>query len=300
MVFNLVYHPKYLDYKFGVNHPFQPERALKFLKLLEREKIKFNLSRPKPVGDEDVLLVHSLDYLKRLKYLANIKGELSPDTPVNQNNLRSAYYYVGGTMLAAKLALEKKTGINLLGGLHHAGIGESSGFCLFNDHAIVIRKLQKAKKIKTAFVFDIDVHAGQGTQEIFYQDPSVYTLSIHQDPATIYPGTGFQYQTGTGAGKGYNRNILLAPGTHEQEYLQALEKGIRIHRDFQPDITFLVFGADTYKEDPLANIKLNLDSYKKIGALFKNINCLCLLFAGGYSLKVPIIWRNLLLGLTSN
>lgn len=295
-MFYIIFHPKYFDYNFGPGHPFWPERAKAFLKKIKKESIKYKLRTPKKATDRDILFAHAPEYLKHVKHLVTVHGALSIDTPVNAEVLEAAYYSVGGTILAAKLALEEKRVMNLLGGLHHAGIADSSGFCIFNDHAIAIRKLQKQKKIKTAFVFDVDVHAGQGTQEIFYNDPTVFTLSIHQDPRTLYPGTGFPEQIGEGKGKGFNRNIILPPGSGEEQFLQAVEQGLALHQDFNPDLTILVFGADTFKEDPLANIKLELTTYGKLGEKIKHIKKLCVLCAGGYSRKVPDIWLNFLRG----
>ena len=287
---HIVFHPKYLDYSFGPGHPFWPERAEVFLKRLKETTLPYKLHKPQRAKDKDILLAHAGEYLNRVKYLAQSGGALSIDTPVDAGALEAAYFSVGGTILATELALGGKRVMNLLGGLHHAGISDSSGFCIFNDHAIAIRKLQKEKKIKTAFVFDVDVHAGQGTQEIFYDDPTVFTLSIHQDPHTLYPGTGFPKQEGEGKGKGFNRNIILNPGAGEIQFLAAVEEGLRLHKKFNPDLTVLVLGADTFKEDPLANIKLELETYEKLGEKLKGIEHCCTLCAGGYSRSVPEIW----------
>lgn len=293
---HLIYHPKYLEYSFGLGHPFWPQRAEEFLKKIQGTGWPYEIHKPKRAKDDDILLVHTKDYLDLVKKLAKTQGALSVDTPVNERVLEAAYYSVGGTILATELTLGGKLTMNLLGGLHHAGISNSSGFCIFNDHAIAIRKLQKEKKIKTAFVFDIDVHAGQGTQEIFYDDPTVFTLSIHQDPRTLYPGTGFPDQIGEGKGKGFNRNIILSPRAGEVHFLAAVDEGLHLHKKFNPDITILVFGADTYKEDPLANIKLELETYEKLGEKLSNIKKLAVLCAGGYSRKVPNIWHQFLKG----
>ena len=293
---HVVFHPKYLNYRFGPGHPFWPERAKEFLKRIEKENLKYKLHKPKKATDEDIMLAHVPEYLDRVKNLAKANGALSIDTPVNEEVVEAAYYSIGGTLLAARLALGGKRVMNLLGGLHHAGIADSSGFCIFNDHAIAIRKLQKSGKIETAFVFDVDVHAGQGTQEIFYSDPTVFTLSIHQDPKTLYPGTGFPEQEGKGRGQGFNRNIILTPGSGEEQFLKAVEQGLSLQTKFNPDLTVLILGADTYKEDPLANIKLELETYKKLGRKLKDIENLCILCAGGYSRKVPDIWLSFLYG----
>src|SRR3972149_7353161 len=287
---HIVFHPKYLDYSFGPGHPFWPERAEVFLKRLKETTLPYKLHKPQRAKDKDILLAHAGEYLNRVKYLAQSGGALSIDTPVDAGVLEAGYFSVGGTILATELALGGKRVMNLLGGLHHAGISDSSGFCIFNDHAIAIRKLQKEKKIKTAFVFDVDVHAGQGTQEIFYDDPTVFTLSIHQDPHTIYPGVGFPNETGDGKGKGFNRNIILAPGSGEAEFLQAVREGLSLHTEFNANFTVLVLGADTFKEDPLADIKLDLESYQKLGRLLSTIKRMCILCAGGDSKQVPDIW----------
>jgi len=292
-----VFHEKYLKYSFGPGHPFWPERALVFLKKLKKHDFQHEILVPKKASDQDILLVHSQNYLNRLKRLAQEGGWLSIDTPVGAENLEAAYFSVGGSILALKEAFEGKRVFNLLGGLHHAGIASGSGFCLFNDHAIAIKKLQKKGLIKKAIIYDLDAHAGQGTQEIFYHDPKVLTVSIHQDPHGFYPGTGFARQTGEGPGKNYNLNVLLPPGTKETQYLKAVDKVLPLAKKFPHDIVVLVLGVDTYKEDPLANIELDLDSYRQIGERFKRFPRLAVMCAGGYSKKTPDLWFSFLKGL---
>lgn len=292
----VIYSQQYLNYNFGVDHPFWPERALQFIKLIKKSDLKFKIVEPKRVSDKDILLVHSEEYLKRVKRLAEEHGALSIDTPVNPKVLETAYFSVGGSILALEYALAGKQVINLLGGLHHAGISDSSGFCIFNDHAIAIKKMQKEKKAKKAMVFDLDVHAGQGTQEIFYSDPTVFTISLHQDPKTFYPGTGFAWQTGEGKGKGYNLNLPLQPGTGEYEYLCALGNVLPLAKKFKPDVVVLVLGVDTHKEDPLASIDLEVNTYRKIGERFKHFDKLSVMCAGGYCRKTPELWLSFLKG----
>lgn len=292
----ITYSDQYLNYDFGPGHPFWPERALQFIKLLKKSGLTYQIIKPKRAIDKDILLVHSKDYLYRVKRLAEERGALSIDTPVNPKVLETAYFSVGGSILALKYALAGKKTMNLLGGLHHAGISDSSGFCIFNDHAIAIRKMQKEKRIKKAMIYDLDVHAGQGTQEIFYSDPTVFTISIHQDPQTLYPGTGFAWQNGEGKGKGYNLNVPLPPGTGEYEYLTALDNVLLLAKKFKPDVVVLILGVDTYKEDLLANIQLEVDSYWKIGERFKPFPKLAIMCAGGYCRKTPELWLSFLKG----
>lgn len=292
----VVFHESYLKYDLGPGHPFWPDRARVFLEKLKKYKILHEILVPKKSTDEDILLVHSLKYLKRVKQYAKEGGALAIDTPVTLKNLEASYYSVGGSILALREALNQEKVINLLGGLHHAGPSTSSGFCIFNDHSIAIRKLQKEGKIKKAMIYDLDVHAGQGTQEIFYSDPKVFTISLHQDPTTLYPGTGFASEIGEGLGKGYNLNLPLSPGTGEKEYLKALDSVLPLAKKFPHDIVVLVLGVDTYKEDPLANLQLEIDSYRKIGERFKLFARLAVMFAGGYSRKTPDLWLSFLKG----
>lgn len=295
----IIYHPAYLKYDFGSGHPFWPERAEKFLEKIKESTIKHKVLAPQKAPDQDILLVHTPDYLERVQRLAQENGFLSADTPVNKNVLEATYYSVSGSILACNLALKGDLAVNLLGGLHHAGPSTGSGFCLFNDHAVAIKKLQKRKKIKKAMILDLDVHAGQGTQEIFYSDPSVFTISLHQDPRTLYPGTCFAWQTGEGKGEGFNLNLPLAPGTGEEDYLQVLDGALPLYQEFNPDLLVVVLGADTYKNDPLASLNLEIDTYQKIGQRLADKKPLAAMFAGGYSQEVPEIWLSFLKGLTA-
>lgn len=293
---NVIFHPQYLGYSFGPGHPFWPQRAVQFLELLKGETWRFCILTPGKASDEDILLVHSREYLARVRRLNEEGGMLSLDTPVNPAVLEASYYSVAGSILALEKASEGERAMNLLGGLHHAETDDSSGFCIFNDHAIAIRKLQKERGIKRAAVLDIDVHAGNGTQEIFYTDPDVLTISIHQNPATFYPGTGFPWQTGVGRGKGYNLNLPLDPGTGEYEFLATLDIALKRLQEFPYEVLVLVFGVDTFKEDPLASIELEVSSYQKIGEKLKNLPNLAIMCAGGYSSRVPELWLSFLKG----
>ncbi len=288
---NVIFHEKYLNYSFGEGHPFWPERAKVFLEILKKNNFPYRLIEPKKATDEEILMVHTSEYLSKLKKMIELgQGYLSLDTPVNKKNVEAAYYYVGGTITACDLALQGKSVINTLGGLHHAESNNSSGFCIFNDHAIAIRKLQKEGKIKKAAILDLDVHAGNGTQEIFYNDSSVLEISIHQDPTNFYPGTGFTNQKGAGKGEGFNINIPLPAGTQEKEYLYAIDKALPKINEFGPNLLVVILGADTYKDDPLALIELEKSSYAKIAEKLTRFNKKAILFAGGYSRDVPEIW----------
>lgn len=294
---DIVYSDNYLKYDLGPDNPISRTKTGAFLRKLKEEgKIDYKVLKAPMATEEDLLLVHTPRYLQELKRLADNNLEFDSDTPVNQGMLEGGLYIVGGTILSLNLALQDERVVNLIGGMHHAGSYKASGFCIYNDHAIAIRKLQKDGKIKKATIYDLDVHAGQGTQEIFYQDSSVMTVSIHQDPLTIYPGTGFEWQKGEKEGLGTNINVPLPPRTREKEYLQALDSVLERTKDFGSDISILILGVDTYKEDFLGGLRLEEESFSKIGERFKNFDRLAILFGGGYSKKIPDLWMAFLEG----
>ena len=293
----VVWSSEYLKYDFGPGHPFWAGRGAEFLKLIKGSKIEYEIVEPPKASDEEILLVHTSGYLKGVRRLHSAGQNLSPDTPLRPGVLEAAYYSVGGSILASHLALSGQKVINLLGGLHHAETAHGGGFCIFSDHAIAIRKLQKEGKIKKAMIYDLDVHAGNGTQAIFYSDPTVFNISLHQDPCTLYPGTCFADQIGEGKGEGYNLNLPLPPGTGGREYLKALDRVLPLYAEFTPDLLILILGVDTYKGDPLANFKLEEDDYFKIGQRFSKFPKLAVLCAGGYSKETPQLWQRFLEGL---
>lgn len=294
---DIVYSENYLKYDLGADNPISRDKTMVFLEKLKAEgEISYKIVKPASADENDLLLVHTPKYIKELKRLAANGLDFDPDTPVNQGMIEGGLYIVGGTILCLNLALQGKRTVNLIGGMHHAGSYNASGFCIYNDHSIAVRKLQKEGKIERATIYDLDVHAGQGTQEIFYSDPTVMTVSLHQDPFTIYPGTGFETQKGEGKGLGANINVTLPPGTKEAEYLKALDSVLERTKEFGPDISVLVLGVDTYKGDLLGGLSLEEESFRKIGERFRHFDKLAVLFGGGYSMKIPDLWMMFLKG----
>jgi len=297
---DIIYSDNYLKYDLGADNPISRTKTGEFFRQIKAQsKISFKIHEAPRATDEDILLAHTPGYLKEVKWSAVNRIDLDPDTPVDENTLEGSYYLIGGTILCLNMALQDRKVVNIIGGMHHSGSSRGAGFCVFNDHAIAIRKLQSLNLIKTATVIDLDVHAGNGTQEIFYRDPSVLTISIHQDPRTQYPGTGFEWETGAEAGVGANVNITLPPGTREEAYLNALDTAIQRLKKFSADINVLVLGVDTFKEDGLGNFLLEEGTYFKIGQKLKSVDKLAVLFGGGYHRKIPDLWMRFLEGYLS-
>ncbi|MDD2178387.1 histone deacetylase family protein [Acidovorax sp. D2M1] len=153
---------------------------------------------------------------------------------------------------------------------HHAHRDRASGFCFVNNNACAAARLQQA--FGRVAVLDVDAHHGDGTQNIFYANPEVLTVSIHADPAQYFPFyTGYAHERGTGAGLGCNLNLPLAHGSGNAEFLQALAAARQAITDFRPEALVLALGFDTYKDDPISVLRLDFDAYRATGRLLREL-----------------------------
>lgn len=304
----ITYHKDYNKYDLGINHPLigdKPKKTIEFLK--EKNLLKnITIFVPNLAEEKDLLRVHSPAYIEKVKDLSKNGGMLSIDTPAPIGIYETARLAAGGTILAGdKLFDDFNCMINPLAGFHHAGRSDSSGFCFFNDIAIVIEYLREKYKLERFQIVDFDVHHGNGTQEIYYDDPSVLKISFHQDGRTLYPGTGAIEKIGKDKGEGYTFNLPLPPGTGNKSYLKAFNKIIPLlTKQFEPEIIIYQCGVDTHYSDPIADLCLTYQIYyelaKKMMKL-SNESCkkLLVLFGGGYNSKASIIsYYNIMCGLS--
>jgi acetoin utilization protein AcuC len=255
---------------------------------------------------EDLLRVHDQNYVDLIFDFAKKSRPYDLDTPLSPRVLEAALYIMGGGLrLGDALSNGEITrGVSLGGGLHHAGESYGGGFCVFNDVAILARFLQERQRFQRILILDYDVHAGNGTSDIFYSDPSVLFMSIHQDPKTLFPGTGFVEQIGRGEGKGHNVNLPLPPGTGDATYLSALrEIFVPLAKEFKPDIILANGGSDPHFADILGSLSLTVEAFfdlsKVIADVAKNVtsNRLVLLVGSGYNPRVlPRCWYALAAG----
>ncbi|MCU1658460.1 MAG: NAD-independent protein deacetylase AcuC, partial [Pseudonocardiales bacterium] len=186
------------------------------------------------------------------------------DDPVFPGMYEASALIAGGSALAARQVWDghSEHAVNIAGGLHHAMRGYASGFCVFNDVVVAIRTLLAAGARKIAYV-DIDVHHGDGVQAAFYDDPRVLTISLHQDPRTLFPGTGLPTEIGQGAAEGTSVNVALPPGTGDEGWLRAFGAVVPgAVRAFGADVLVTQCGCDTHHEDPLANLELSVDGQR--------------------------------------
>lgn len=302
-------------YDFGPGHPLSPVRTVLAYKLIESLKIleQSNCTVIEGVDlapDEAILRVHDASYVESVK-LASIhpgyrdvaRGLGTEDVPVFVGMDDAARRVCGATLSAMKAVFsgEALHAVNIFGGLHHALWGSASGFCVYNDVAVGIAWLLDQGVERVAYI-DVDVHHGDGVQEIFYDDPRVMTVSMHESGRSLFPGTGKATEIGGPSARGSAVNISLRAGTNDDGWLRAFDAVVPdVLAAFKPQIIVSQQGCDTHRDDPLANLRLTLEgqraSYLRIHEL---VHELCdgrwvAVGGGGYDWinVVPRAWAHL-------
>lgn len=250
--FKVIYHPRY-DLNLGP-HVFPSQKFRLIYELLLRDNLAAaeDFARPTAAGEEDLLLVHTPEWLGKLwNGTLSASEVMKLEVPYSPELVEAVRLAAGGSILAGRLALADGFACNLSGGFHHAHAGHGEGFCAIHDVAVAIRRLQADGVIKKAAVVDTDVHHGNGTAHIFREDSSVFTLSIHQE--NNYPA----YKPPS------DLDLGLDDGVEDEEYLAALLPAVaRMLDDFCPEIVFYVGGADPYLEDQLGGLRLSKSGLK--------------------------------------
>ncbi len=250
--FKLVYHEGY-DLNLGAHvFPSQKYRLIAEKLIASGIASKDDFRRPQPASDEDILRVHTSDWVNKLK-----SGTLTPseimmlEVPYSRELVQAFWLAAGGTIAAAQAALRDGFGCNLGGGFHHAYPGHGEGFCAIHDVAVAIRRMLRDGAIRKAMVVDTDVHQGNGTAAIFKKDESVFTLSIHQ--LNNYPSHK----------PASSLDLNMEDGVDDEEYLAALLPAVRHSLDqICPDMLFYVGGADPYRDDQLGGLALTMQGLK--------------------------------------
>ncbi len=269
----VVYHPRYLDYWFGPQHPFSPLRQRMLIELIEALGYSLNPVLPEPATREEVLSVHSEAFVEQVEAAstgaplpdATDYGLDTMDVPTFPGMDEATRYLVGGTLHAARLVADgaAQRVLQLGGGLHHAHHALASGFCVYNDISVAIRSLTRSG-LRVAYV-DIDVHHGDGVQWLHYEDHDVMLISLHESGRYLYPGTGGIHEIGEGGGKGLKLNVPLEPGTGDDSYLDAFERVVpHALAWFGADVLLVECGADAHQRDPLAHLSLSTYAYEQI------------------------------------
>lgn len=294
-----------MNYDLGEQHPLKPERLRRTVALLDSyELFNTHLERADPeLADADeVMETHSRDYLEALFRLNDGEpfrgmgkfGFGTGDNPIFRGIYEASLRYTGASIQAAQaINGGGHVAFNISGGLHHAHYAKAAGFCVLNDCACAARRLRR-KFARVAYV-DIDVHHGDGVQELFYADPSVLTISLHESGHTLFPGTGWVEEMGEGDGIGYSVNVPHAPYATDDVWIRAWrEAALPILQAFEPEAIVLQMGSDPHVLDPLAHMCLTaqgwLTAVRDVQALGKPIVAIG---GGGYNLTtVPRMWAS--------
>ena len=309
----VVFDDRLTAYDFGPSHPMSPLRVDLTLRLADELGVMRRLRRvPAPVADLDlVATVHDEALIDAVVRMGRDpgpgeedRGLGTDDNPVFRGMDVAAAHVVGATHEAVRQVWsgESLHSVNITGGLHHALPGRSSGFCVYNDVAVGIRWLLDQGAQRVAYV-DVDVHHGDGVEQIFYDDPRVLTVSLHESGQFLFPGTGFAADTGGEGAPGSAVNLALPPGTADAGWLRAFHAVVPpVLREFAPDVLVTQHGCDSHADDPLADLTLSVDgqraSYVALHELAHEVagGRWVALGGGGYAVVgvVPRAWSHLL------
>ncbi|HKZ98538.1 MAG TPA: acetoin utilization protein AcuC [Thermoplasmata archaeon] len=305
----LVYHEAFLAYDFGGGHALREVRVQ-----LARDLIRaYGLIdadeelRPSPAPDEAIARVHEPAYVDAVKRLSADPRGVSyehglgtADNPVFAGMYEASALQAGATLLACEEVASNRRAraFTVGGGFHHAMPDKASGFCILNDLAIGIRALLEDHGLERVLYVDIDAHHGDGVQAIFYEDPRVMTISLHEDGHYLFPGSGFADEIGKGPGEGYAVNVPLPPYTRDVSYLYAFQEIVPpLARAFRPEVIVSQLGADAHYMDPLTHLMLTSETYEAVGRILDELSRdLCggrwiAAGGGGYDLTaVPRVW----------
>jgi acetoin utilization protein AcuC len=313
---HVAWNDRLASYDFGPGHPLAPIRIeltielARMLGVLDADGV--TVAAPEPATDAELELVHDRAYISVVKRagdsgpfpMAGHFGLGTEDDPIFPG-MHDASALVAGATLAAARAVWSGTaehGASIAGGLHHAMRDRASGFCVYNDPAIAISWLLSQGASRIAYV-DVDVHHGDGVQAAFYNDPRVLTISLHEHPATLFPGTGLATETGGPDADGSAVNLALPAGIRDAGWLRAFHAIVPpLLRQFEPEVLVSQHGCDTHWMDPLANFELTIDAQRAVHAAIHTLahetagGRWLLTGGGGYELVqvVPRTWTHLL------
>ncbi|HEX9757700.1 MAG TPA: histone deacetylase [Nitrospiria bacterium] len=260
-------HPIYLQHDTGFSHPERPDRLKAILSRLEKNGVLKHLIQvnPEPASLKWVEEVHTPQHVNLIRVSASGKGihYMDPDTPVSPNSFNAALVAAGG-LLGAVDGVMKGQYRNAFCAVrppgHHAESQRAMGFCLFNNVAVAARYIQKQYELERVAIIDWDVHHGNGTQYIFYDDPTVLYISTHQFP--LYPGTGREEEEGLGEGKGFTLNCPMEAGLGDKEYETVFDRIILPKLEtFRPQFILISAGFDAHRGDPLAGMNVSSNGF---------------------------------------
>jgi len=320
---SILYSEGLKEYDFGPGHPFRGDRYEifpSFLKKTLSEDDNYRMFEAEMVSDEELMMICQRDYIEftrqyygaahlGLAYNAGFYTYHSMDNrPIGKCGKleEAARLILGQAKLAADLVQsgEYKKAISIGGGMHHAKRNYGEGFCIYNDVAFAAIYLLEKHGLKKILVLDTDAHAGNGTGEYFYTNPRVLFIDTHQDPRTLYPGTGFASDIGSGEGKGWTINIPMPVSAGYDSYQLVFDEIIEpLAEEFEPEVIIRNGGSDPHFDDGLTQLGLTVAGFRMIGERVRKMAEVCQgraidLIASGYNEEVlPYAWMALISGL---
>lgn len=318
----IVYREELKEYDFGPGHPFRGDRYEIFPRFLKQNlpaNGNYQVYKADSATDQDLQLICQREYIDfsqgyykaanlGLTYPGEFSRFQSPDNrPIGQPGKieEAARLVIGQAKAACDLIQDGETrkAISIGGGMHHAKINCGEGFCIYNDVAFCARYLQHKYKLDKILILDTDAHAGNGTAQYFYEDAEVLLIDLHQDPRTLYPGTGFADQIGSGDGEGFTINVPLPVYSGYESYKRVFEEIVRpVAEEFKPQIIIRNGGSDPHISDGLTSLGLQGKGFRMIGEKVREMARLCDdkeidLIGSGYNREVlPYAWLALVCG----
>jgi len=309
----VVYDERLTAYNFGPSHPMAPIRIQLTMELARALGVVelMDVVGATALTDDELARVHDRTYIERVRKLSAHPvcpdlsiGLGSEDNPVFHGMHEASALIAGASVEAARRVWtgERSRAANICGGLHHAMPGTASGFCIYNDVALSIAWLLDHGAERVAYI-DVDAHHGDGVQALFYDDPRVLTVSIHEDPQTLFPGTGSATETGGPHAPGSAVNIPVPPGTTDAGWLRAFHAIVpHVVAEFEPQILVTQHGCDSHRLDPLTNLMLSVDGHRESYLALRDLaerHCdgrWVVTGGGGYAVLdvVPRTWSHLL------
>ncbi len=325
MAVAILYREELKEYDFGPGHPFRGDRYEIFPKFLREnlpENDNYRFLKAEWANDEDLLLICQRDYIDftrdyfkarslNISHHGRFYRYHSGDNyPMGKPGKleEAARLIIGQAKMACDLIEQGKFKkvVSLGGGMHHAKESYGEGFCLYNDLAFAGKYLIEKYKLERILILDTDAHGGNGTMEYFYQDRRVLFIDLHQDPRTLYPGTGFAHQIGQGEGRGFTINVPLPLFAGFDSYKFVFEEIIEpVVKEFKPQIIIRNGGSDPHFADELTSLGLTIEGFRMIGEKVRKMAEICQgkvidMIGSGYNKKVlPYGWLALISGLAN-
>ncbi|WP_372497986.1 acetoin utilization protein AcuC [Sinomonas terrae] len=301
-------------YNFGPRHPMHPSRLDLTARLCEDLGL-FSLPRvtvvePHVASDDELAAVHTRDYIAAVRRASEDPSSSDPkrgigteDDPAFAGMHEASARIAGGSLEAADAVLDGRAqhAVNFAGGMHHAAADHASGFCIYNDVALAIQRLLDGGVQRVAYI-DVDVHHGDGMQGVFWNDPRVLTISLHESGLTLFPGTGFPHEIGGPDAAGMAVNVALPARTADGGWLRAFHAVVpQLVEAFQPEVVVSQHGCDSHARDPLADLRTSIDAQREVALTVSRLAarfCSDRWIAtggGGYDVLhvVPRVWTHL-------